>query len=403
MKTKIMIGLVLSVVFGATAGAWAGRRATAQTVKVSSGPVALRVFTRGIVVPIDGVAEVRARVDGKVSKVHVREGDRVEAGALLAEIDAEDLTAELARREAEYRAAIATAASIAQGGRPQELPALEAESKAASQASVLAIADLARKKKLVDQGALASDGVDEAERRVADAAARLDLAKSKVAIAKAGGKPDDIRAAKEHITAAAAAVDVAKAQLARCRIVAPIAGVVLARRVDPGDTVATLNLPPAVFDIADVARTEVKIEVEEADAALIEAGMVATLVKATGETIGKGKVVRVGARFDKRTIGADAAVVRADGLVRTAFIAWEGPPPSLAIGQRVEAILERPSRVVEARIPRRAVKIQDGLALVDVKNGLFVHQKPVRLGAADDAWVEVAGLASGESVVIPAY
>lgn len=401
MKTKILIGALLVGLLAGTS-AWVSKRATAQTAKVTAGPVAPRVITRAIVVPTDGVAEVRARVDGKVSKVHVREGDQVEAGALLAEIDSEDLVAELARREAEHRAAIATAAAIVQGVRPQEIPALEAESAAARQASDLAIADLARKKKLVAQGALASDAVEVAERNAADASARRDLAKAKLAIARAGGRPDDVRAAKERVAAAAAAVDGAKAQLARCKVYAPIAGVILARRIDPGDTISIVNLPPALFDLADVSRTEVRVEVEEADAPLLEIGLAATLVSSTGQEVGKGKVVRVGARFDKRTIGADAAVVRADGLVRTAFVAWDAPRPSLAIGQRLEAILERPARVVGARVPRRAVKIRDGLALVDVAGGLFPKEQPVRLGAADDTWVEIAGLAEGASVVLPA-
>lgn len=401
MKTKIVVGAVLSLVVAA-GGAWVGRRATAQTTKVAAGPVARRVVTRATVVPIDGVAEVRARVDGKVSKVHVREGDYVEVGTLLAEIDSDDLAAELLRREAEHRAAVATTAAIIQGVRPQELPALEAESSAAKQASELAVADLARKKKLLDQGALTSDAVEEAERRAADAGARLDLARAKLAIARAGGRPDDVRAAKERIVAAAAAVELVKAQLARCKLVAPIAGVILARRVDPGDTVAILNLPPAVFDIADVARTEVRIEVEEADAPMLAIGMPATLVTANGETVGKGKVVRVGARFDKRTIGADAAAVRADGLVRTAFVAWDDAPKAIAIGQRLEAILEKPARVVEARVPRSAVKIRDGLAMVNVADGLFPREQVVHLGAADDAWVEVAGLTEGARVIVPA-
>lgn len=401
MKTRIGIGAVVSLLV-LTGGAWIGKRATAQTAKVTAGPVARRVIARAIVVPTDGVAEVRARVDGKVAKVHVHEGDAVEAGTLLAEIDSDDLASELARREAEYRAAVATAAAIVQGVRPQEIPALEAESHAAKQATELATADLARKKKLLDQGAVASDAVEEAERRAADAAARLDLAKAKLAIARAGGRPDDVKAAKERVTAAAAAVDLAKAQIARCRIVAPIAGVILARRIDPGDTVATLNLPPALFDLADVAHTEVRVEIEEADSAFLETGLTATLVSPSGDPIGKGKVVRVGARFDKRAIGADAAAVRADGLVRTAFIAWDTPPKSLAIGQRLEAILERPARVVEARVPRSAVRIRDGLALVDVADGLFRHEQPVHLGAADDAWVEVVGVNAGARVLLPA-
>jgi multidrug efflux pump subunit AcrA (membrane-fusion protein) len=103
----------------------------AQTTQVVAGSVSDRIVARAVVVAEGGIAEVRARTDGRVLRVLVREGDTVEAGQLLAEIEGEALEAELARVEAERSAAAASAKSMAEGRGLEERLALEAEVRAA--------------------------------------------------------------------------------------------------------------------------------------------------------------------------------------------------------------------------------------------------------------------------------
>ena len=88
MKKKRMIGAsAVAIVIAAIATvSWAHRRATAATIEAHSGEIAPRIVARGAIVAEDGVAEVRARVEGRVLRVLVREGDVVEPGQLLAEI-----------------------------------------------------------------------------------------------------------------------------------------------------------------------------------------------------------------------------------------------------------------------------------------------------------------------------
>src|SRR5436190_1522830 len=78
-----------------------------------------------------------------------------------------------------------------------------------------------------------------ARRTVEQALARRDLA-------TAGGRREDVQAARDRVAAAEAALDEAKRHLDRTRVVAPVDGVVLARRVDEGDTVMASAL--ALFD-----------------------------------------------------------------------------------------------------------------------------------------------------------
>ena len=65
--------------------------------------------------------------------------------------------------------------------------------------------------------------------------------------------------------------------LAKSRIISPIAGVVLKRNVDPGQTVASSLQAPVLFTIAeDLTKMEVQVDVDEADVGRVKKGQGAT-------------------------------------------------------------------------------------------------------------------------------
>lgn len=86
------------------------------------------------------------------------------------------------------------------------------------------------------------------------------------------------------LVSAHANVDQAKAELQlqqtnleRTRIVSPIDGVVLMRKVDPGQTVASSLQAPVLFTIAeDLTKMEAQVDVDEADVGKVKEGMTAT-------------------------------------------------------------------------------------------------------------------------------
>jgi hypothetical protein len=92
--------------------------------------------------------------------------------------------------------------------------------------------------------------------------------------------------------------------------------------------------------------------------------------------------------------------VRGDGLVRAAWVSLDGPAGSLPIGQRLEGTVHLPARRVVALVPRAAVEIRDGVARLEVQSFPFAHERVVSLGAADERFVEVRGIAPGERVVL---
>ncbi|MCE7894858.1 MAG: biotin/lipoyl-binding protein, partial [Sorangiineae bacterium PRO1] len=160
-RTVIVAGIL---VVTAALGLWLHGRATAETAPVEAGEVGERIVARAVVVPVDGIAQIRPRTDGRVVKVFVREGQSVKAGDLLAEIEPEIVESEVARREAELDSLRGSAASVAQGARPEELSAAEAELRATKEELALAETRAVREQKLADRGGSPAAAADEAKR-----------------------------------------------------------------------------------------------------------------------------------------------------------------------------------------------------------------------------------------------
>lgn len=186
---------------------------------------------------------------------------------------------------------------------------------------------------------------------------------------------------------------------------APQRGVVLSRNCEVGDYAfaAERGGVQPLFELADATQTEVRVEVEEADAPRLAVGQSVTLtVRGAAGVRVPGEVVRVSARLERRTIGADDARVRADGLVRVAGVAWRGNAPDWPLGTRAEAVIEVRKRDAAARIPRAALSVRDGRTVVDRPHMFWTREVPVEILSADDAYAEIRGLAPGAEVVVPA-
>ena len=383
--------------------AWAWVRGHGAVAVAATGPIAERVVGRGVVDAKDGVAKVRSLVDGRALRVLVRAGDQVHAGQLLAELESDTIAAELAQREAEQRAAAASVGSVREGVRPEERDALEAQARAARHEWEYAKQRADQDEHLFATGGLSASARDATVETEHVKRAQMEEANSRLLLAQAGGRTADVVAARERAHAAEAAARVTHHLLDRTRLVAPIDGVVLVRRVDPGDTIVTVTNPPPLFEIANVSETEVRIEVEELEAARMAVGLPVKVTLPGGSPVlGSARISRLSPRLERRTIDADDARVRAEGLVRVAWLEWtENDPPSLALGQHLDGIVEVGSRQASALVPRAAVAIRDGRATVRVEFGPWSSQREVEIGASDDANVEVRGIEPGTRVLLP--
>jgi multidrug efflux pump subunit AcrA (membrane-fusion protein) len=186
-------------------------------------------------------------------------------------------------------------------------------------------------------------------------------------------------------------------------LTAPEQGVVLERHCELGDyaLAAEHGAPQPLFELADPAQTELRVEVEEFDAAQLAHNQPVVITPlAAAQRSAEGLLDRIAARLERRSLGADDARVRADGLVRVASVAWRGEPPDWPLGARAQVRIEVQRRNAATRVPRAALSVRDGRTVVEQPSGLWSRTVPVEVVAADEAYAEVHGIPAGSSVVI---
>lgn len=318
---------LLVLIFGAVI---IGLRGLAPAVPVeilAEGPVTQILAVSGRI-ETDAQANVVATAAGKVIEISVEEGDRVAAGQVVAQIDPARQTTAVRQAEAGLASAL-----VAQD---------EAE-------------DVFRRAMALGQN-VSPVTLSEAERRVASSVAEVQRQQAIV---------DQSRLVLEDYT-----------------LRAPIAGTVLSSAVEPGQTVA---LGTALMEIADLGRTYVATNVDEAYAAHLRVGMEADVTLAGDTRVLTGHVTFIGSEVDTVTgsltarIGIDAAADRPLGLTAVVNIIVDRVDRALTVprtalvraGSTPSVYLIRDDRVVEVPItfddwPAERVRVTGGLSADDV-------------------------------------
>ncbi len=219
--TALVLGIVVWRVRAA------GRGPEFETAETKRADVVVTVTATGTLQAVTTV-EVGAEVTGKLLSVRVEANDIVKKGQLLAEIDPEQLRA----------ASDQAAAQVSQASASIML------ARATLNETTLA---LKRAKAMQAEGLVGQDQLEAA----AGAKQRAD---ANLASAIAGG------------TLAAAAQQSAKSRLDKTKIYSPIDGSVLARLVEPGQTVTAGFTTPVLFKLAqDLTQMRLYVDVDEAD------------------------------------------------------------------------------------------------------------------------------------------
>src|SRR5262245_26571453 len=116
---------------------------------------------------------VGSRVGGRVAKVHVDEGSRVEAEAVLFELEPFDLHERRAEQAGRVAAIEARLAALRAGPRAQEIEAARARLDAARAALALAELDESRTRSLVEESIQSREALDRITALLASARANV--------------------------------------------------------------------------------------------------------------------------------------------------------------------------------------------------------------------------------------
>ncbi|MBE9098304.1 efflux RND transporter periplasmic adaptor subunit [filamentous cyanobacterium LEGE 07170] len=174
---------------------------------------------------------------GQLESVLVQEGDRVDIGTPLAQLDTSNLQTQLQQLEADKAQALAVLAELEAGPRAEDIAAAEAVVRQIEQDLALQRTQRSRREYLYEQGAISLEELDEFTYGQGSLQAQLDQARSNLEELQNGTRQEQIlaqRAVVQQIDAAIADVDV---NIQKSTLRSPFAGIVASREVDEGTVV----------------------------------------------------------------------------------------------------------------------------------------------------------------------
>lgn len=336
------------------------------TQSLSKGTLVLTVFTTGYVEPLESVI-VGTEVSGTIKEVYVDYNDLVKKDQPLARLD-----------KTKYQSIVDRASA--------SLASAEASLENAKAQLHKEEATIARDKTLKES----TKGILPSQKDWDNDWADFLAAKSQVSSAIA-----QVNQAKHTLVSA-------NYDLEKTVIYSPIDGIILVRKIDPGQTVAASFQTPVLFTIAkDLSKMELQVSIDEADIARIKTGQNATFsVDAYPETIFKATIKKIRVNSEIQ-----------DGVVTyTAMMDVDNKDLLLKPGMSIDADITTDT-IKESFIISRAALIytpvetkeKKGLALFDSKKQSVIDQKPhiwlLENGAAKKVYVKIVG-SNGSDVAI---
>jgi len=348
------------------------------TAAVRRGDLTISVSATGALEPVNQV-DLGSELSGTVDQVLVEENDRVSKGQVLARLDTSRLRDQIANAEA----ALAVAqAGLKQAQATQTETSLKAE----------------RLHRLFET----TNG---------ESPARIDIDAADAALGRAEA---GIASAKAVIAQAAASLNSSRTNLTKAIIRSPIGGVVLSRKVEPGQTVAASLQAPVMFTLAeDLRRMELHVDIDEADVSQVREGQRAAFtVDAYAGRSYPARVVRVGLGSQTKegvvTYTGVLAVDNGDlslrpGMTASAEIASEQRrdvlivpiaalqyrPPANGSGPSLSSALT--PRMPRIGSPQRRRPSNPGAQQIWILRGKEPAAVEVKVGASNGREVEVAG------------
>jgi len=274
--------------------------------------------------------DVSVKIAGRITARLVNEGDRVTGGQVLVRLDDGELAAEVRRQEAAVRTAVATLRDLVAGPRPEEIKEARATvARASAQVDDLVAGSRAqeieearaalrsaeatrqmkeRERERIDElyrrELVAQQDVDRAREayevaaaqersareklamtiegarryQIEGARAELRAAEERLALLLAGSRPEQIEAARGQRAQALSGLAMAQTRLKEATVVSPIAGVVLRKNLEVGETanpgvsILTLMNPLEIWVRAYVPEEEIgRIKVGESARVKVDA------------------------------------------------------------------------------------------------------------------------------------
>jgi len=317
MKRRLLSFLIIVVVAAGATGVWfyaqgRGGIPKYRFAKVEKGPLTATVSATGNLNAVITV-QVGSQVSGQIKELHADFNSQVKKGFLIARIDPDTFDAKVNQAKADVENAQAAVlnqiASVERARADIEnaraaLAVAQAQTAKAQAASLDAKRIFDRNTELFKKELIAQADRDTSQANYDQAAAQLESSRaqekalaSQIRSSEAQLKVVEaqLKAAEAQVRLKKAALDQAMVDLDHTFIRAPVDGVVVARNVDVGQTVAASLQAPTLFTIAqDLTQMQVDTNVDEADVGRMQVGQRVTFtVDAFPARSFSGEVVQI--------------------------------------------------------------------------------------------------------------
>jgi HlyD family secretion protein len=353
-----------------------------QVESVQTGSVSTESGITAKLAPSEEV-QITPKASGKITSLPVKLGQYVEKGQLLFKIDEQDLLNSVQQAEAAYRVA---QANLKQSDSSSSQGLVQAKNslKQAEQALADAKLNQQRMQMLFNQGAVASQQLEQANTQLTNAQTSYANAQQNL---QAAQQKTGIQVSAASVNQAAVSLQNAREQLANATVTAPINGFVSS----VNGAVGQMAGQQPVVVIVNTNPLLVKANLSEADITSVKVGTsVKVNVQSTGKTL-DAKVSAVSPVMDSQlkaypieiTIPNPSNELKSDMVVNVTF---------------PKATTDQANGLV---IPRQAVFDREGKQFVFKLEGDVVKQVEVATGKSSSDLIEiVSGLASGDQVVV---
>lgn len=262
--------------------------ATAVTViKPTIGTISEFFSTSGTIVSSSEV-QVIPKVSGRILSLFVEEGSKVNAGEIIAQIEHNELDAQILQSKAQLSIAQSNLQLLVNGPLKTQITQAQAAVKQAeynvSQIKVNlshSKSELERYKKLLSQSAITKQQYDNYETQTNAIVEQYEAAKQQVISAKAslktlidGNRVEQISGGKGQVSQANASIKLLETQLSNYTIKAPISGVVTKKSLEQG-SMATLST--SIVTLSDTSNPEIEMNIPEKQILNISLGQVVEL------------------------------------------------------------------------------------------------------------------------------
>jgi macrolide-specific efflux system membrane fusion protein len=313
---------------------------------------------------------VGAQVSGQLKKLHVRLGDQVKKGQLLAEID----------------------------------PVLQQNSLKDAEASLQNVqAQIRSKKALLQQYELAYQRQKQMADQDAASQADLEIAQAQLDITRADLAALDAQAKKARI-----AVDTARANLDYTRIVAPMDGVVISIDTEEGQTVVSAQTAPTILKLANLDTITVKAEISEADVTRVKPGQkvyFTILGEPDSRHYGTLRAIEPGPKSSSSASGSSSSSTSSSSSAIYYNGLFDVPNPDrklrVSMTAQVAIVLREAKQVLSIPVSALSDKGKDGRQSMKVLVNGTPQGRTINVGITDNVNAEVInGLRAGEQVLI---